>query len=160
MPASEFPRLRIAVIGISGDDWMSKLAGRDVEVVAINDLRELQATGAHLGVVLATPDDVAELLPQITDKTMPIAMFVERRGGAADRRHQASLLNVLISGKREWERTFDAILDPILVIDGGGRVLRANKQMARTLGRPIEELHGESYSQVIGSAVEIGRAHV
>jgi two-component system, NtrC family, sensor kinase len=156
MPPSEAPgRLRIAVVGLSGEEvgWASQLAGHGVEVVVIRDVRDLRSADVQLGVLLTTPEGVGDLLPQLTaGPTPPLALFVERRDGV-DRRHQVSLLKILVSGKREWERTFDAILDPIMVLDGTGRVMRANMQMARALGRSIQEIHGEPYSTLLGPAV-------
>src|SRR5688500_9598536 len=129
MPASEAAaRLRIAVIGLSGEEvgWASQLAGDGVEVVVVHDVHGLAAADAQLGLVLSTPERVAELLPRLAEQPIPpIALFLERRDGG-DRRHEVSLLKILISGKREWEKTFDSILDPIMVIDGAGRVIRAN----------------------------------
>ena len=52
----------------------------------------------------------------------------------------------------EWEKTFDAILDPIMVLNGKGHVIRANSQMARALGRPIQEIHGAPCSELLGEA--------
>jgi two-component system NtrC family sensor kinase len=43
-------------------------------------------------------------------------------------------------GKREWERTFDAIADPIAVFDTRGQILRGNRALAALLGRPVTEL--------------------
>ena len=156
MPASEAAaRLRIAVIGLSGEEvgWASQLAGEGVEVVVVRDVRDLLAADVQLGVVLASPERAAELIPQLSDRpSPPLALFIERRTGE-DRRHELSLLKVLISGKKEWETTFDSILDPIIVIEGGGRIIRANVAMARALGRTVQDLHGRIYSELVGPAV-------
>ena len=156
MPASEAPaRLRIAVIGPPGEEvpWSSQFAGTGVEVVIVRDVRDLRSADVQLGVVFATPERVGDLVPQLIGQpSPPLAVFVDR-GLDPSHAHQVSLLKILLSGKREWEKTFDAILDPIMVIDGGGRVIRANLQMARALGRNIQELHGQPYSGLLGPAV-------
>src|SRR5687768_8010003 len=153
MPASAASaNLRIAVIGLSGEevDWTAKLAGRGVEVVLIHDVHALATADVQLGVVFATPERVAEIVPQIAGQ-YPLAVFVDR-GVGADQVPQVSLLKILLSGKREWEKTFDAILDPIMVLNGTGHVIRANLQMARALGRNIREIHGDPYSALLGEA--------
>jgi len=40
----------------------------------------------------------------------------------------------LIRAKEEWERTFDAITDPIMIVDTYHRVMKANRAMADKLG--------------------------
>lgn len=39
-----------------------------------------------------------------------------------------------ISAKEEWERTFDAITDPIMIVDAEHRIVKANKAMVAKLG--------------------------
>jgi PAS domain S-box-containing protein len=39
-----------------------------------------------------------------------------------------------LSAKEEWERTFDAITDPIMIVDTGHRIVKANKAMVVKLG--------------------------
>jgi two-component system, NtrC family, sensor kinase len=50
--------------------------------------------------------------------------------------------------KQEWERTFDAISDPIAVFDGERRLLRGNTALASLLGRPVKEIRGALCSDV------------
>lgn len=40
----------------------------------------------------------------------------------------------LIRATEEWERTFDAITDPIMIVDTNHRVMKANRAMAEKLG--------------------------
>ena len=51
-------------------------------------------------------------------------------------------------GKREWERTFDAINDPIAVFDSRGELLRGNTALAAHLGRPVTQLRPASCRDV------------
>jgi hypothetical protein len=99
MSAPEAPsRLRIAVIGLSGEevDWTAQLAGEDVEVVVVHDVRDLRSAGAGLGVVFASAETVAQILPALTEGSAPpLALFVDRREGP-DRRNGKSY-----GGKRE-----------------------------------------------------------
>jgi PAS domain S-box-containing protein len=40
----------------------------------------------------------------------------------------------IIGAKEEWERTFDAITDPIMIVDTGHRIVKANKAMTAKMG--------------------------
>jgi two-component system NtrC family sensor kinase len=51
-------------------------------------------------------------------------------------------------GKAEWERTFDAISDPIAVFDGRGELLRGNAALAAHLKRPVTQLRGATCRSV------------
>ena len=51
-------------------------------------------------------------------------------------------------GKREWERTFDAIADPIAVFDSSGLLLRGNTALAALLGRAVTELRHATCREV------------
>ncbi len=52
------------------------------------------------------------------------------------------LLGIVSRGKLMWEATFDAIGDPVMIIDSRYRILRANIETARRAGVPINELVG------------------
>ena len=52
----------------------------------------------------------------------------------------ARLHDFVRRGKREWERTFDSINDPIAVFDSRGDLLRGNTALAAHLGRPVTQL--------------------
>jgi two-component system NtrC family sensor kinase len=156
MPAPEAARrLRIAVVGLSADEtgWIAQLAGAGIEVFAAKSVRDVRPGAAHLVVVFATVGEVAALVPDLgPEPPVPLAIFVGAPvAGRGDPR--ARLLKVVLDGKREWERTFDSIVDPVMVLNGAGRVVRANLQMARALGRPIEEVVGKHYAALLGPAV-------
>ncbi len=50
--------------------------------------------------------------------------------------------------KLEWERTFDAIGDPIAVFDRRSRIIRANAALARLMGREVNETAGRTCGEV------------
>ncbi len=61
------------------------------------------------------------------------------------------LAEQLLRVEREWRLTFDAIVHPIMILDGRHRIIRANKAMAERLGRAPDELTGLScYREVHG----------
>jgi PAS domain S-box-containing protein/putative nucleotidyltransferase with HDIG domain len=49
--------------------------------------------------------------------------------------------------KRDWERTFDSVGDPIFLHDNQCRVVRANKAYAARAGKPVKEVIGKPYWQ-------------
>lgn len=48
----------------------------------------------------------------------------------------------LVRAKEEWERTFDAVPDLIMLLDNRHRIVRANRAMAKRLNRSPEDLKG------------------
>jgi PAS domain S-box-containing protein len=55
-------------------------------------------------------------------------------GMAAPALENARLFSQVRQAKEEWERTFDAIIDPIMILDTEYRITKANKAMADKLG--------------------------
>ena len=66
----------------------------------------------------------------------------------------AQLYQRVHRAKVEWERTFDAISDPIAVFDAAGRTMRTNAAMAALRGWPITETQGRTCeeTELCGSA--------
>lgn len=54
----------------------------------------------------------------------------------------------ILKSKKEWEATFDSILDPILIHDSGMRVLKCNKAYQEAAGMPFNEIIGRRYYEV------------
>ncbi|MCC7345520.1 MAG: PAS domain-containing protein [Deltaproteobacteria bacterium] len=54
-----------------------------------------------------------------------------------------NLFAVVSEGKRAWEATFDAILDPVLVVTRDYRIARANLAAADSAGLKVRELIGK-----------------
>lgn len=62
--------------------------------------------------------------------------------------------NRLRDAAREWRTTFDAISDPILLVDAEGRVVRANAAAAQSLGGRPEQVVGQPlHAMVPGAAL-------
>jgi PAS domain S-box-containing protein len=58
----------------------------------------------------------------------------------------------ILTAKEEWETTFDAILDPVMLLDTDYRIVRANRATAEKLGLRPEELAGLTcYKHVHGT---------
>ncbi len=57
--------------------------------------------------------------------------------------------DVLKAAAQEWRTTFDAISDPVCLLDSAGHVRRCNAAMARLLDRPFSEIIGRSCHRLI-----------
>ncbi len=51
----------------------------------------------------------------------------------------------IIRSKQEWERTFDTVYDPIVILDSHYRVLRINQAAADHMGLPLQACIGQSF---------------
>jgi two-component system NtrC family sensor kinase len=144
-------RLRVGVLGsgAEGAYWASDLGGRGVDVVFFKDLDALLEAQVGLAVVVANATEAARLAAQVARRpdSPPFALLVS--SGTQAHPH-LRLVESLLKGKNEWERTFDAIVDPVALIDRQGTVVRANLGLARVLARPIGEIIGTPYPVLLG----------
>jgi two-component system NtrC family sensor kinase len=89
--------------------------------------------------------------------TLTVGSSVVGRFAAADQRllaiiagqvavavTNARLHDFVRRGKREWERTFDALGDAIAVFDARGELLRGNRALSTLMNRPVTRLRGTS----------------
>lgn len=77
---------------------------------------------------------------KITQRTEELMVEVQKKDAA---RRSA------LCAKRDWERTFDAVPDLIMILDEDYQIVRANKAMASALNIPIEELVNRKCYEVI-----------
>jgi two-component system NtrC family sensor kinase len=59
------------------------------------------------------------------------------------------LLEEVTRAQRQWMSTFDSIMDPVLVHDGEGHILRANRRVATCLGQEPSALIGRPLNKLI-----------
>jgi signal transduction histidine kinase len=146
-------RLRLGILGspASVRDWTAALASR-VDVVQAHDLAGLLKLQPGLILVAAPPAEAGRLAAQIaaSNGAPPVALLVTPEG--ADH-PMTALVRALVEGKREWEATFDAIVDPVAILDQSGLVIRANMGLAHALGRPIQEVVSQGYISLLGKAL-------
>jgi len=144
-------RLRVGILGsgAEGAYWASDLGGRGVDVIFFEDLDALLAAQVGLAVVVASAPEAARLAAQVAERpeSPPFALLVS--SGTQEHPH-LRLVENLLKGKNEWERTFDAIVDPVALLDRNGVVVRANLGLARVLDRPIADIVGAPYSALLG----------
>ena len=61
---------------------------------------------------------------------------------------------LLIRAKRTWEQTFDAISDPLAIVDLGQKVIRTNLAWAASAGEDVRRIQGRSCHEVLFGACE------
>ncbi|MFN2244324.1 MAG: GAF domain-containing protein, partial [Anaerolineae bacterium] len=64
----------------------------------------------------------------------------------------AQLFGTVERAKRDWEETFDAMQDPVSVVDRDHRIVRANRAFARLVQKPFSSFVGSSYHVVMAAA--------
>jgi PAS domain S-box-containing protein len=64
----------------------------------------------------------------------------------------ARLFRNVEQGKRDWETTFDAMQDAVILVDHRGRISRVNRAFADLVHRPFLQIVGQSYSTVLQGA--------
>jgi two-component system NtrC family sensor kinase len=105
-----------------------------------NDLKALNALAQHLGIAL---------------NHTRLAQTLRATVQAADQRSQdleqavRERTRLLTKAKTEWEQTFDAIEEPLALLDGF-TVRRANRAYAARVGAPITQIPGRTCYRLLG----------
>jgi two-component system, NtrC family, sensor kinase len=153
MPSAEGPgRLRVAILGAGAGeaDWASELGGRSMDVTQATDLDGLLDPRVGLAVAFAEPAEARVLVDAAAARegSPPLTLLM---GGDLEEHPHRRLLQALIEGKNDWERTFDAIVDPVALVDPQGIVVRANLGLARAIDRRIGDTVGRPYTELLGA---------
>ncbi|MGC9335037.1 MAG: GAF domain-containing protein, partial [Anaerolineae bacterium] len=61
----------------------------------------------------------------------------------------ADLFHIAQQGKRDWEVTFDAMQDPVALVDSEQRVVRANKAFTTLVDRTLAQVMGEALDSLL-----------
>jgi two-component system NtrC family sensor kinase len=96
----------------------------------------LQAHGEILGALALVRDSTV----QFDDTDLRLLSTAATHAALA--LGNARFVELIRSGKDQWEATFDAITDGIAVIDGDGRIRRGNQALATLLETPVVALIG------------------
>jgi PAS domain S-box-containing protein len=106
---------------------------------------------------LAKKYQLVELAIFITIFTITFSLFfaLARKILTINKKLQQEILekgqaeDLISRAKQEWERTFDAVPDPIVLLDREHRIIRLNKAMASLVGKPVAQCVGLKCYQVM-----------
>ncbi len=132
--------------------WASLLQNRGTDVMEVASLEEARDAGPSMAIVFAKPAEAQSLVGTAAGSpAAPMALFFS--DGSAE--HPGTeLLRNLVLAKRDWQKAFDAIVDPVLVLDADGCATRVNVALAEALGRDIAGLKGTHYASLLGDSAE------
>ncbi len=124
---------------------------RGIEGVQIYCPRErvleiLRSLFPREGLKRAALPEGAELIGKIEELERQIA---EERSRLEEKVNERT--EQLERAKREWEQTFDAIQEPVMILEGDYSIVRANLALANSLGKDIRRLIGKQCYRVLMS---------
>ena len=79
-------------------------------------------------------------------RTAEIVRITQEREHENAERQRAE--HIFSRGKREWETTFDAVADSILITDQYGMIIRCNRSATQRMHTTVNELIGRSIDEV------------
>lgn len=145
---------RIVLLGGNPEatNWASVVATRAVELTTVEERDEIAALiqdGGFIAVSSLGAEDVARVAGARSTETDD-SRLVLLTGRRAESHPIAWWIKALIRAKREWEQAFDAIVDPILILDSEGCIRRANLAFCRALDRGFDDVIASHYSTLLG----------
>ena len=89
----------------------------------------------------------ANLEQTIAERTSELVRTNQDLQREVDERRQTERL--ISHAKKEWETTFDAVTDPIFLVDDQDRIVRCNLAAAKQLGLVYKELLGQPLTRML-----------
>ena len=76
-------------------------------------------------------------------------------GAAEDVTRRKAVEAMIVRAKTEWERTFDAVGEPIAIVGRDGKLRRLNLALAARLGQHPKEVVGRPCAEVLGQSLAL-----
>jgi PAS domain S-box-containing protein len=116
---------------------------RGIDVIVMAELASLEnaihSFHPQIAGYLAKPIDI-EQLHRMVDR------IADRKRIAQENRQ---LQQTIERAKRQWEATFDAITDPILIVNHESTIIRMNRVSCQLFGKSFRELLGQKYGELL-----------
>ncbi len=143
--------LDIGLPDVSGLDLISRVE----QILPRIDVLVITGHAAHDQAALAVrPSTVAYLVkPLDVHKLLSIIDQIARRKRVEV--ENISLQAKIQQGKKQWESTFDAIADPIAIVDENGSILRINLAFCRRFNTTFVDTLGQKDAKVIFGSDEV-----
>jgi signal transduction histidine kinase len=144
-------RLRILLAG-EGQDvqaWKSLVARGRIEVQRVSSPKDGPSPG-DLAMAVGTEDDVLEetLLEALSGARGPAVIVSPPAPGLP---HPFfAWVEAILRAKADWEESFDAIVDPVVVLSSGGTIRRANAAFAAAVRSRLQDLPEALLEDVTG----------
>jgi len=139
--------ISLIIVSITAGAVIWSVVGRPIRQL----IRAADEIGAGNLDVSVNPDDMEDELKLLAHALNHMAERLQELVGGLERQ-MATLEQAearAIRAKKEWERTFDVVPDPIAVIDDRHRILRANKAMADKMGVTPREAVGLTCYEIV-----------
>ncbi|MET0551760.1 MAG: ATP-binding protein [Vicinamibacteria bacterium] len=140
--------LDVALLGHPAETevWAAILGRRGHRVVRLEAADDLEGRGADLVIAVVSSAEASALAAVRGADGPALALLV------GEPHPLTGLVRAILQAKRDWETAFDAVVDPVAIVDADGSVRRANLALARELSLPIREVVGRSLADLLGEA--------
>jgi signal transduction histidine kinase len=142
------PELEVALLGHPSETeaWAAILGHRGHRVSRLDSTDELAAGKADMVIAVVPARDAAALTAGRAPDDPALALLV------GEGHPLTAFVRAIHQAKRDWETAFDAVVDPVAIVNADGTVRRANLALARELSVEIRDVVGRPLSELLGKA--------
>jgi two-component system, NtrC family, sensor kinase len=142
------PELEVALLGHPAETeaWAAILGRRGHRVSRLEGAEALAGRHADLVIAVVPPSEAAALTAGSAPEGPALALLVGQAHPLTE------LVRAILQAKRDWETAFDALVDPVAIVNADGTVRRANLALARELSVAIRDVVGRPLSELLGAA--------
>lgn len=141
---SQLAAMHVAVVHTGVSNWLATLSSArrsnpSLRIIALAtdlDAATAAVNRARVDRLVHREQDLAQALAELLSEPLSERVQLER-----EVQNRTALLQQI---KSQWEQSFDAVQDPMAVVDASYRLIRVNRAYARHLERPIVDVPGQS----------------